>query len=53
MAALGIVLEILDYGLQNLVIGLLAAVEDFQFMLQNEQQLVDVAMLFEQNLNDV
>jgi hypothetical protein len=53
MAALGIVLEILDNSLQYLVIRLLAAVEDFQFMLQNKEQLIDVPMLFEQNLNDI
>ena len=53
MAEFRVVLEILNDGLENLVIGFLAAVEDFQFMLQNEEQFVDVAVLFEQNLNDV
>src|SRR5450759_5674962 len=53
MAALGIVLKILDNSLQYLVIRLLAAIEDFQFMLQNKEQLIDVPMLFEQNLNDI
>jgi len=53
MAVFGIVLEILDDGLEYFVVRLLAAVEDVQFALQNEQQLVDVAMFFEQDLNDV
>ena len=52
MAALGVVLEILDNCLQNFVIWSLAAIEDFQFLLQNEEQLFNVSMLFEQNLNN-
>jgi hypothetical protein len=50
---LWIVLEIIDDGLQDFIIGRLAAVENLELMLQHKQQPVDVAMLFKQNLNDV
>ena len=52
MVALGVVLEILDDGLQDFVIWRLAVIEDVQFLLQNEKQLFDVSMLFEQNLDN-
>ena len=47
MAALGVILEIQDDCLQDFVIWSLAAIEDFQFLLQNKEQLFDVSMLFE------
>ena len=52
MVVLGVVLEILDDRPQNLVIRRLAAVENFQFLLQNKEQLFDVAVLFEQNFDN-
>jgi len=52
MVRLGIVLEILDDGPQNFVIRLFAVIENVQFLLQDEQQLLDVPMLFEQNIDN-
>jgi len=52
MAALGVVLEILDDRLQDFIIGSLASIENFQFLLQNKEQFFDVSMLLQQNLNN-
>ncbi len=52
MAALGVVLEILDDCLQNFVIRPLAAIKNLQFLLQHTKQLFDVSVLFEQNLDN-
>ena len=52
MVALGIVLKIIDDGPQNFIVGRLAMVEDVQLLLQNKQQLFDVAVLVEQNLDN-
>jgi hypothetical protein len=46
MAAIGIVLEISDDRLYNFIIGPLIAVEDTQFLLQNEKQFFDVPVFF-------
>src|SRR6266498_3935943 len=52
MARGGIFLEIVNDCLQHLVIRTLPAIEDAEFLLQDEEELLDVAMLFAQNLDD-
>src|ERR1700676_1095744 len=53
MAAFGVVLEVLNDRLQNLIVRSPAAIEYLKLVLQNEKQFFDALMLFEKNINDL
>jgi hypothetical protein len=53
VATFGVILEILDDGLQDFIVRPPTAVEYLELVLQNQKQLFDVLMLFEKDINDL